>query len=59
MRLANSIYFVNQFAGLQIKHNYSVVAFRSRKQPARPSGQFRNGRSFLLLGETVGKSGQA
>src|SRR2546429_6535600 len=31
--LANSIYFVNQFAGLQIKHDYSVVAFWSRKQP--------------------------
>src|SRR5260370_6105752 len=33
VRLADSFYFVNQFAGLQIKHNYSGVAFRSRKQP--------------------------
>src|SRR6267143_1373030 len=33
MRLANPIYFVNQFACLQIKHNDSMVAFRSRKKP--------------------------
>ena len=33
MRLANAIYLVNQFACLQIKHNDSMVAFRSRKQP--------------------------
>src|SRR6267378_289506 len=33
VRLANSIYFVNHFACLQVKHDYSVVAFRSRKQP--------------------------
>src|SRR6267378_3682727 len=33
VRLANPIYFVNQLAGLQIKHNDSMVAFRSRKQP--------------------------
>jgi len=33
VRLANAIYLVNQFACLQIKHNDSMVAFRSRKQP--------------------------
>src|ERR1700682_1304640 len=33
VRLANPIYFVNQLACLQVKHNDSVVAFRSRKQP--------------------------
>ncbi len=33
VRLANAVYLMDQFACLQVKHNHSMVALGSRKQP--------------------------